>query len=296
MPAELTRDRLVTAVLAFLSSRDLLTVDQIRASLEQEIDSAGPGALVALMDQLTADAGWTYYPPSPLVAKIHYLLAGHFLGGESRVSGTEHLDAVGADPVMIFANHLSYADANVIQVLLHRAGHQVLAGRLTALAGPKVFTSRERRFSSLCFGTIKVPQSADVSSEEAILNAREVARAARRAIAVAAERLNAGDALLLFGEGTRSRAAQMQRMLPAVARYVEAVPGAWVLPVGLVGSEALFPVGDVTIRPARVELNIGAPLRADELTARNDRHRQAAVDAIGQMIAALLPASYRGAY
>ena len=248
------------------------------------------------MDQLTADAGWTYYPPSPLVAKIHYLLAGHFLGGESRVSGTEHLDAVGADPVMIFANHLSYADANVIQVLLHRAGHQVLAGRLTALAGPKVFTSRERRFSSLCFGTIKVPQSADVSSEEAILNAREVARAARRAIAVAAERLNAGDALLLFGEGTRSRAAQMQRMLPAVARYVEAVPGAWVLPVGLVGSEALFPVGDVTIRPARVELNIGAPLRADELTARNDRHRQAAVDAIGQMIAALLPASYRGAY
>ena len=58
-----------------------------------------------------------------------------------------------------------------------------------------VFTSRERRFSSLCFGTIKVPQSADVSSEEAVLSAREVARAACRAIDVAYERLTAGDAL-----------------------------------------------------------------------------------------------------
>lgn len=295
-PEALTRDRLVTGILDFLSSRHLLSADQIRASLEREIDSAGPAALVALMDQLTADYGWTYYPPSPLVARIHYLLAGHFLKPDSHVSGTEHLDAVGADPVLIFANHLSYADANVIQVLLHRAGHEALAGRLTALAGPKIFTSRERRFSSLCFGTIKVPQSADVSSEEAVLNAREVARAARRAIDAAAERLNTGDALVLFGEGTRSRTARMQRMLPAVARYVEVAPAAWMLPVGLVGSEALFPVGDMTVRPARVELTIGLPHRATELTPKSNRHRQMTMDTIGQMIARLLPASYRGAY
>ena len=47
------------------------------------------------------------------------------------------------------------------------SGDAALANRLTAVAGPKVFTSRERRFSSLCFGTIKVPQSSEVASGEA---------------------------------------------------------------------------------------------------------------------------------
>jgi hypothetical protein len=53
------------------------------------------------------------------------------------------------------SNHLSYADTDVIEVRLHRAGYAAVANRLTALAGPKAFTNRQRRFSSLCFGTIK---------------------------------------------------------------------------------------------------------------------------------------------
>src|SRR5207247_7290828 len=122
-------------------------------------------------------------------------------------------------------------------VLLERAGAGALAARLTAIAGPKVFTSRERRFSSLCFGTIKVAQSAGVSSGEALLNAREVARAARQAIDAASARLAAGDALLLFGEGTRSRTAAMQPMLAGVARYLSR-PGTWVLPAALTGPES----------------------------------------------------------
>ena len=123
-------------------------------------------------------------------------------------------------PLVIVTNHLSYADANVIEVLLERGGGADLANRLTALAGPKIFTSRERRFSSLCFGTIKVPQSTDVASEEAVLNGREVVRAARHSIDVAHRRLQAGDALLLFGEGTRTRTGGMQQMLSA-ARPVD---------------------------------------------------------------------------
>ena len=45
----------------------------------------------------------------------------------------------------------------------------------------------------------------------------------------------------------------MQRSLPAVARYVEAAPGAWVLPVGITGTEALFPVGEAAVRLAQAE-------------------------------------------
>src|SRR5215471_2108571 len=253
-----SRDAVVGAILDFLGRGGLLPLDDVRAALEREIDAAGPDALVSLKARLAADDGWTYYPVDPLARRLHHLLADRFLERGSRVEGLDHLDALGAGPLTIFANHLSYADANAVDVLLERAGAAGLAARLTAIAGPKVFTSRERRFSSLCFGTIKVPQSTEVSSGEAAqLHARDVARAAHQAIEVAYARLAAGDALVLFGEGTRSRTATMQPMLAGVARYLS-VPDTWVLPAGLTGPESLFPVDAATVHPARIVMRIGA--------------------------------------
>ena len=289
------KETLLEAILEFIGDRDLLDRHGIRAALEREIDRDGAESLLTLMRHLSADSGWAYYPPDPIARRVHHLLAGQFLADESRVEGASHAATVSGAPVVIAANHLSYSDANVIEILLHRAGGAaaVLSERLTALAGPKVFTSRERRFSSLCFGTVKVPQSADVSSEEAVLDARQVARAARQSIAVAQGRLAAGDALVLFGEGTRSRSGGMQRMLAAVARYLE-VPGTWIVPTALTGSEALFPV-DGTLRSARVVLTLGRPIRAEALMAAAGE-RRVAVDAIGLAIAQLLPPEYRGVY
>lgn len=289
------RDALVAAIFGFLGARDLLAPDDIRAALEREIDEAGPAALLTLKARLAADLGWEYYPRDALARRLHHLLADRFLRPESQLLGGAYLADVGDAPVAMFANHLSYADANVIEVLVERSGGAALAGRLTAMAGPKVFTSRERRFSSLCFGTIKVPQSAEVSSGEAALTAREVARAARHAIEVARERLRQGDALLLFGEGTRSRTGTMQPMLPSVARYLD-VPGLWVVPAGLSGTEVLFAPGEVAPSPARVSLQIGRPFRADALAAGARGDRRVIVDAIGLAVAALVPPSYRGVY
>jgi 1-acyl-sn-glycerol-3-phosphate acyltransferase len=295
VPHRSTRDALVAAILAFIGRGHLLAPDDIRAVLEREIDDAGPGALIDLMARLRADEGWAYYPRDPLARRIHHLLADRFLEGNSTLLGLEHVKDIGAGPLTLFANHLSYADANVVEVLLQRVGASALAGRLTAIAGPKVFTSRERRFSSLCFGTIKVPQSADVSSGEAQLNPRELARAARQAIEVAFARLAAGDALLIFGEGTRSRTASMQPILAGVARYLER-PGTTVLPVGLTGPEALFPVDAATVRPARIAMRIGRPIAAATLFAQVGGNRRVAVDAIGLAVAELLPQAYRGVY
>src|SRR3954453_11349470 len=232
-----SRDTVVAAILDFLGRGHLLPLDEVRRALACEIDAAGADALVALQARLSADEGWTYYPPDPLARRIHHLLADRFVERDSIVTGLEHLHLAAPGPLLILANHLSYADANVVEVLLQRAGATRLADRLTAIAGPKVFTSRERRFSSLCFGTVKVPQSADVSSGEAQMDARTVARAAREAIEGAHRRLAAGDALLLFAEGTRSRTASMQPMLAAAAPYLDA-PGSWILPVGLTGPES----------------------------------------------------------
>ena len=170
-----------------------------------------------------------------------------------------------------------------------------MCDRLTVIAGPKVYSSLKRRFSSLCFGTIKVPQSSGVSSEDAVMDPREVARAARRSIEIAHERLRLGDALLVFAEGTRSRTRGMQPMLAGVTRYLE-VPDTTVLPVGIVGTEALFPIDDDALHPVRVEVRVGAPIAAHEVRERCAGDRQAMMDEIGRAIAALLPPEYRGAY
>jgi len=289
------RQALVNGVLTFLADQDRFALQQIRDALAHEIDVAGPQALLALKARVTTDAGWEYCEPDPLVRRIHHLLGRRFLRAGSRVIGAEFIARVAQQPVAIFANHLSYADANVIEVLLERAGGAELANRLTAMAGPKVFTERQRRFSSLCFGTIKVPQSSEVSSGEAVLPPRDVARASRQAIEVARERLESGDALLLFGEGTRSRTGAMQPMLPGVARYL-AVPRTWILPVALTGPEELFPVGDPTLHPATVIMQIGRPIRAQALIDCAGRDRRLIVDAIGLAVAELLPDQYRGVY
>jgi 1-acyl-sn-glycerol-3-phosphate acyltransferase len=290
-----SRDRLVAAIVEFLPGQDLLAVADIRAELEREIDAAGADAVLALKSRLAMDIGWDYYPRDPLAQTIHHRLAHRFLAPGSELRGGHHLTDVGAAPVVLFANHLSYADANVIEVLVQRSGDAALGNRLTALAGPKVFTNRRRRFSSLCFGTVKVPQSAEVASDEAVLKPRDVARAARRSIEVARERLRSGDALVLFAEGRRSRTGSMQSMLPGVARYLD-VPGTWVVPVGLTGSDALFAVSDSTLRPARVVMHAGRPIEASRLLAHAGGDRRVAMDAIGLAIAELIPPGYRGVY
>jgi 1-acyl-sn-glycerol-3-phosphate acyltransferase len=127
------------------------------------------------------------------------------------------------------------------------------------------------------------------------MTAREVARAARRAIDAARERLRLGDALVIFAEGTRSRTRGMQELLVGVTRYLDD-PGTRVLPVGITGTEGLFPIGGEALHPVRIAVRVGTPVEAAALRGRAGGDRRLMMDAIGVAIAGLLPPDYRGVY
>jgi 1-acyl-sn-glycerol-3-phosphate acyltransferase len=127
------------------------------------------------------------------------------------------------------------------------------------------------------------------------MDARSVARAARRSIQVAQDRLRLGEALLVFAEGARSRSGAMQPLLPGVARYLD-WPGTFVVPVGIVGTEKLFPVDQDSLSPVRIAVRIGRPIPAGAFVDRARGNRRLIMDAVGVAIAALLPQSYRGVY
>jgi 1-acyl-sn-glycerol-3-phosphate acyltransferase len=244
----------------------------------------------------TTGDDWGYQPMEPFARRVHYAMADYALAPASSLEGGHHLEALPPrTPIVFLPNHLSYADANLFEILAHRAGFDRLTSRLAVVAGPKVYQEMFRRFLSLCFATIKTPQSSSRSSGEAVMPAREVAKIARETITLALEHVEHGNALLVFVEGSRSRTASMQPALAAVSRYFEC-ERAVLVPVGITGSERLVPVGDEHVHPTRVTARVGQPFGGRALVERAEGKRQVMMDAIGLRIAELLPPSYRGVY
>ncbi len=268
----------------------------LREALAPVFASAPPEEQRALLHQLlTTGDGWGYFPPCALARRVNLTLGHLTVLPSSRLIGAERLTALQGREVVYLANHLSFSDANLLAYLLEREGHSAACDRLCVLAGPKVFTDPFRRFSSLCFGAIKLPQSPTRASGEAVMPRREVARVAAATIAASMERLALGDHLLIFVEGARSRSAAMQPALGAVSRYLER-PSTLLVPLGIVGSEQLVPIGEEHGHPTEVTIHIGAPIEAAQLWRAAEHKRGLLMHAVGAAIAQLLPPTYQGYY
>ncbi|MBK5294764.1 MAG: 1-acyl-sn-glycerol-3-phosphate acyltransferase [Acidobacteriia bacterium] len=96
---------------------------------------------------------------------------------------------------------------------------------------------------------------------------REDARSAVKGLAQAAQLLKEGLSVLLFAEGSRS-SGNMQDFKGGAA-HLAIRTGATVVPVALSGTPEILPKGSMTIRPGRVRLIIGEPIRTSAMTPRD---------------------------
>ncbi len=268
----------------------------IERRVEQELAPFGEADLDRFAARLAqTHADWGFHPHDPIARRVSRLAHTLVLQAGSELSCAESLEIARRRPVFVVANHLSYVDANVLDALIAAAGYADVADKLTVLVGPKVYLLPVRRLASMCFGAIKIPQSQSHASGDAVMPRREVARLAVETLKSVETRHKAGDHVFIFIEGTRSRTGAMQRVLAASSRYFES-EDAVIVPIGLWGTERLVPLDQDKVVPARVSARAGAAVPAADLFARGGGRRPVMADALGFLIADLLPREYRGVY
>jgi 1-acyl-sn-glycerol-3-phosphate acyltransferase len=156
------------------------------------------------------------------------------------VRGEEHVPETGG--AILASNHLSFSDSIFLPLVLKR--------RVTFLAKSDYFTGRgiKGRLTAGFFrGVGQLPIE------------RTGGRASEAALETGLKLLRRGDVLGLYPEGTRSPDGRLYRGKTGVARLaLEA--GVPVLPVAMIGTDKVQPIGRRLPKLGRVGIVIGRPL------------------------------------
>lgn len=237
-----------------------------------------------------AAAGDTYqmYHADPAARAITRIFMRWVITEADRV-GFDILDrflTTGPQRRLIVANHLSYTDTQVTDLVLSRHGRAPVADRLVAIAGPKVYTDAWRRMAAIALNTRKTAQSSAVATEQAGIGARELAAIAQDTIADCARLMDEGWIVLLYPEGSRSRTGRMRPFLRAAGRYLQ-IPHLQVMPMAQTGTDRVFPIDDPMMHPGPVRLAFGEPFLAADFPGKTGALAEAHA-----RIAAVLPEDY----
>ncbi|MGH3940468.1 MAG: lysophospholipid acyltransferase family protein [Pseudonocardiaceae bacterium] len=178
---------------------------------------------------------------------MFYWLLKHLLLGpvmrltcRPQVHGAEHLPAHGG--AILASNHLAVVDSFFLSLVVHR--------RVTFLAKEEYFTSPgvrgwlKRQFFSAA-GQVPIDRSS--------------ASASQAALDTGVRLLVEGHLLGIYPEGTRSPDGRLYKGKTGVARMALRA-GVPVIPVVMVGTDKVNPIGSRMWRPHPVEIRFGAPL------------------------------------
>ncbi|GAA2895615.1 lysophospholipid acyltransferase family protein [Pseudonocardia halophobica] len=171
-----------------------------------------------------------------------YVLLGPLLRMFCRptIEGLEHIPASGA--AILASNHLAVADSFLLPLQVPR--------RITFLAKREYFTEpglkgfvKKQFFSGV--GQVPIDRSGG--------------NAAQAAMDTAVRLLREGKLLGIYPEGTRSPDGRLYKGKTGVARMaLEA--GVPVIPVAMIGTDKVNPIGSKMWRPGHVHVRVGAPL------------------------------------
>jgi 1-acyl-sn-glycerol-3-phosphate acyltransferase len=192
-----------------------------------------------------------------------------FLLLRPRITGRENVPLEG--PVVLASNHLSFIDSIVIPLAAPR--------RVAYLAKAEYFTTKG--FNGWVTRTLFTALGAHPIE-------RETQRAAQAALDTALGLLTEGLAFGVYPEGTRSKDGRLGRGKTGVA-WLALTADCPVVPVGLVGTDKVQPVGANWPRPHRISIAFGKPLTFPEQRGQAGRNqaRRIVTDRIMEAIAEL---------
>ncbi|MBM4000664.1 MAG: 1-acyl-sn-glycerol-3-phosphate acyltransferase [Planctomycetes bacterium] len=153
------------------------------------------------------------------------------------VFGRHHIPKDGG--VLVCANHQSLIDPVLVGLCCNR--------RLNYLARRTLFD--HRALGALIHFLDTIPLDRDGLGVEGL---KETIR-----------RLKAREMVLIFPEGTRSRDGELRTLKPGLCAVAKRA-GAALLPVGIDGAHRAWPIGARFPRPARIAIDFGAPIRAED--------------------------------
>jgi 1-acyl-sn-glycerol-3-phosphate acyltransferase len=178
--------------------------------------------------------------------------------------GVENIPRDGA--VIITPNHQTYADPPMVTIPVRRPVYYMAWSRLFEIPGLSWAIRRLRAFP------------VRLESQDP--------RAAREAVRL----LEAGEALMIFPEGGRSRDGSVQPFKPGAFRLAVAL-GVPILPVTIDGATRAWPPGQILPRPGAIRITYHALIRRDPALEPRQAVPELARQVRGVITGALQPVS-----
>ncbi|GAA1965862.1 lysophospholipid acyltransferase family protein [Amycolatopsis minnesotensis] len=173
---------------------------------------------------------------------MKYVLIGPLLRllWPTKVSGTENIPTTGG--AILASNHLAVADSFFMPVRVRRM--VTFPAKLEYFTEPGIKGKLKKAFFS---GVGQIPID------------RSSGSAAQAALDTVIRLLNEGNLVGIYPEGTRSPDGRLYKGKTGVAR-IALKTGAPVVPVAMIGTDKVNPIGSKMWWPRRLEIRFGAPL------------------------------------